>query len=71
MASVEPNLSSANQAPILTLKEVADYLRVHPSTVYRLVNASEIPSFKIGSNWRFSLDSIDRWRQGKEEVANK
>jgi excisionase family DNA binding protein len=53
-------------ANILTLEEVADYLRVHPSTVYRLLKKREIPAFKIGSDWRFNLESIDHWRSKAE-----
>ena len=44
------------------MKEVADYLRVHPTTIYRLLKKRQIPAFKVGSDWRFSLESIDGWR---------
>ena len=48
-------------ANVLTLAEVADYLRVNRSTVYRLIKRGALPGFKIGSDWRFNLESIDRW----------
>jgi predicted DNA-binding transcriptional regulator AlpA len=57
-------------ANVLTLEEVADYLRVHPSTVYRMLKKQEIPAmlkkqeipaFKVGGDWRFNLESIDHW----------
>lgn len=47
---------------ILTVKEVAAYLRVHPSTVYKLLREKKIPAWKIGSDWRFNLSLIDKWR---------
>lgn len=47
---------------IMTLEEVASYLRVHPSTVYRMAKTHSIPAFKIGSDWRFNRESIDGWR---------
>jgi excisionase family DNA binding protein len=53
---------------VLTLKEVAKYLRVHPSTVYRLANKGLIPAFKLGSDWRFNLESIDQWLSVAETV---
>lgn len=56
---------------VLTLEEVADYLRVHPSTVYRLLKKRQIPAFKVGSDWRFNLESIDRWRSVAEENLSK
>jgi len=46
---------------VLTLEELAGYLRVHPSTIYRLLRKNQLPAFKVGSDWRFNLDSVDRW----------
>ena len=54
-------LSSMADDDILTLKEICDLLRVHPSTVYKLVREGRIPSFRIGSEWRFRKDVILRW----------
>jgi excisionase family DNA binding protein len=51
---------------VLTLTEVAEYLRVHPSTVYRLLKRGQLPAFKMGSDWRFNLTSIDHWRSAAE-----
>jgi excisionase family DNA binding protein len=53
-------------AKVLTLQEVAKYLRVHPSTVYRLAKKGRIPAFKLGSDWRFNLDSINEWLSAAE-----
>jgi len=50
-----------NDQEILTAKEVCDLLRVHPSTLYKLLKAGGIPSFKIGTDWRFRKDEIMRW----------
>ena len=52
-----------NPAKFLTLKELSIYLRVHPSTIYRLLRQGELPGFKLGSDWRFSLEAINLWRQ--------
>lgn len=46
---------------VMTLEEVATYLRVHPSTIYRLLKKNKIPAFKVGSDWRFNQESVDRW----------
>jgi excisionase family DNA binding protein len=48
-------------AMVMTLDEVADFLHVHPSTVYRLLKGRSIPAFKVGSDWRFNQESIERW----------
>lgn len=57
----------ANEKPsILTLDKVAAYLRVHPSTIYRLLKKNQLPGFKVGRDWRFNRESIDRWRAHAE-----
>lgn len=45
----------------MTLEEVAAFLRVHQSTVYRLLRTRSIPAFKMGSDWRFNQASIEQW----------
>ncbi len=45
----------------LTTKEVAEYLRVNPYTVYRLVAQRKLPAFKVGSQWRFKRTVLDNW----------
>ena len=58
-------------AKVLTLQEVAKYLRVHPSTVYRLAKKGQIPAFKLGSDWRFNLESIDQWLSAAESEPTR
>lgn len=53
---------------ILTVKEVADYLRLHPTTIYRLIASYEIPAFRVGADWRFNRDAIDAWRMSATDV---
>lgn len=52
-------------SPILTLGEVANYLRVHRSTIYKMLRKRELPAFRVGSEWRFKLDDIDRWQASR------
>ena len=47
---------------MMKIAELAEYLRVNRSTVYRLLRGKAIPGFKIGSDWRFNLEEIDAWR---------
>ena len=49
-------------SPVTTVRGLAEYLRVHPSTVYRLVKQGLLPAFKVGSDWRFNREDIQRWR---------
>jgi excisionase family DNA binding protein len=48
-------------AEILTIKEVAGYLKVTDRTIYRLAASGRIPAFKVGGMWRFSAKEINRW----------
>jgi excisionase family DNA binding protein/PAS domain S-box-containing protein len=54
------------EKPVLTVKDVAAYLQVNQTTIYRLLRRAEIPAFKLGGDWRFNLESIDAWRQDAE-----
>ena len=54
---------------IMTVAELADYLRVHPTTIYRQLKRRQLPAFKVGSDWRFTVESIDRWRLGQYSSA--
>ena len=53
--------SSPADNAIMTIGEVADYLKVTERTIYRLAGAKKIPSFKVGGSWRFSKADIDIW----------
>lgn len=46
---------------IMTVKEVADYLKVNERTVYRMAAASQLPAFKVGGSWRFKQTEIELW----------
>lgn len=54
-------LKTPNEESILTIKEVAEYLKVTDRTIYRLAGAKKIPAFKVGGVWRFSRADIDQW----------
>lgn len=46
---------------IMTITEVAEYLRLGEATVYRLAQGGEIPGVKVGRSWRFKKGLIDEW----------
>jgi len=56
---------------ILTIDEVATYLKAGKRTVYRLAASGQIPAFKLGGTWRFRRGELDQWiasRIGKTMV---
>ncbi|MCK9214404.1 helix-turn-helix domain-containing protein [Acidithiobacillus sp.] len=52
---------SPHEGEILTIKQVAEYLKVTERTIYRLAAVKKIPAFKVGGTWRFSRADIDNW----------
>jgi excisionase family DNA binding protein len=46
---------------ILTVNELADYLKIHRTTVYRLLKKHQLPGFRVGADWRFNRENIDEW----------
>lgn len=46
---------------ILTIDEVATYLKAGKRTVYRLAASGQIPAFKLGGTWRFRRGELDQW----------
>ncbi|MCC6713426.1 MAG: excisionase family DNA-binding protein [Candidatus Dadabacteria bacterium] len=46
---------------VLTLEEAAQYLKVAKPTLYRLLEDGKIPAFKVGNQWRFTRELIDKW----------
>jgi excisionase family DNA binding protein len=55
--------AAVNSEPrtVMTLQEIADYLRVTRSTIHRLLKRNQIPAFRVGRHWRFNVEEIDNW----------
>lgn len=52
---------------ILTIKELASYLKIAEKTAYRFVSEGRIPGFKVGGSWRFRRSEIERWIAEQEQ----
>ncbi len=46
---------------IMTVEELAGYLRMKTVTIYKHAQGGKIPGFKVGSKWRFKKETIDGW----------
>lgn len=51
---------------IITIKEVAVYLKLTEKTAYRLTAEGKIPGFKVGGSWRFKMEDIKNWIEEKK-----
>ena len=60
-------MANTKSKEILTAKDVADYLGLHPFTVHKYAREGKIPAFKLGADWRFHKRHIEKWI--KEKVS--
>ncbi|MCM8763240.1 MAG: helix-turn-helix domain-containing protein [Candidatus Omnitrophica bacterium] len=56
---------------LLTLEEAAQYLDIHPGTLYRWVKEKRVPSFKVGRIWRFKKEKLEDWLKKNENMHEK
>lgn len=61
----ESSTMVGSEGEILTLDEVAVFLKAGKRTVYRLAQNGEIPAFKLGGTWRFRRSELDTWIDAK------
>lgn len=59
--------SNAMTDQILTLKEVAAYLKLAEKTAYKLAAEGKLPGFKVGGSWRFRREDIEHWIDEKKK----
>ena len=54
---------------IMTMKEVAEYLKLNEKTAYRLTSEGKLPAFKVGGSWRFQKSEIDQWIKEQSNIV--
>jgi excisionase family DNA binding protein len=57
------------QTDVMTVREVAEYLKLAEKTTYRLAAEGKIPGFKVGGAWRFRKVDIDAWIEAKKAAT--
>ncbi len=55
---------------LLTLKEVAQLLRLTPQTLYKMLKKGSIPAVRIGSQWRFEQEKVRQWLKARSSLSN-
>jgi excisionase family DNA binding protein len=53
----------------LTVAELSEYLHIHRTTIYRMLREGKLPGFRIGSDWRFSLEAIKEWARDQMKTG--
>ena len=52
---------------ILTIQELAEYLKLNEKTAYRLAGEGKLPGFKVGGSWRFKRDDLETWIEKQKD----
>lgn len=68
--SVDHSGGASELGEILTVNEVAEYLKIPKQTVYRMVRSGDLPAFKAGKHWRVQRGELGAWiarQSGNEE----
>lgn len=50
---------------VMTIEELADYLKIPKSTLYKLAQEGRVPSQKVGRHWRFHREAVDHWLKSR------
>lgn len=59
------------KSDFITIREVAEYLKIKEKTAYKLVSENVIPGFKVGGSWRFSKTEIEQWVDKQRNQNNE
>lgn len=60
-----------NQTKWLTIEELAEYLKMGRTKLYRMAQDGDIPASKVGNQWRFDREEIDQWMKSQRQAADK
>jgi excisionase family DNA binding protein len=56
---------------VMTIDQLAAYLQIAKSSLYKLAQEGKVPGQKVGKHWRFKKDAIDRWLEDQPEGRNQ
>jgi len=56
---------------LMDFYDAKNYLKTSRATLYRLIHARKIPAFKMGGQWRFKKDRLDKWLEAHENTNNE
>lgn len=56
---------------ILTIQELAVYLKLNEKTAYRLASEGKLPGFKVGGSWRFKKEDLEEWIEEQKQKEKR
>jgi excisionase family DNA binding protein len=65
----EKGVGAGSDVAIMTVHDVAEYLRLSEAKVYKMANEGRVPALRMGKTWRFKKELIDEWIRKETELA--
>jgi excisionase family DNA binding protein len=65
----ENRIEVGSDIAIMTVHDVAEYLRLSEAKVYKMANEGRVPALRMGKSWRFKRELIDEWIRRETELA--
>lgn len=56
---------------VLTIDELASYLKIAKSTLYKLSQEGKVPGQKVGRHWRYHKEAVDGWLMNQHTVVSR
>ena len=64
-------MNVSRKPSLMTVDELAKYLRMKKVTIYKHAQEGKLPGFKVGSTWRFKKTTIDKWIEDQEHKIDQ
>jgi len=64
-------MAGKDNQELMTLDDLAGYLKVSPWTIYRFVREGRLPCYRLGHQWRFRKSAIDEWLEKSRTDVRK
>lgn len=61
----------SSEGHVMTVDDLAAYLRIPRSSVYKLAQRGRIPCQKVGRHWRFSRRAVEQWLEGRRSLGER
>ena len=65
----EKGVGAGSVVGIMTVHDVAEYLRLSEAKVYKMANEGRVPALRMGKTWRFKKELIEEWIRRETELA--
>ena len=63
-------MTAIQLSTVLTIDELAEYLKISKSTLYKLAQEGALPAQKVGRHWRFHREAVDQWLRNERTSHN-